>query len=150
VTPVRELYSYRADPAVPSFPDDRPIVIFDGQCVFCSAFAAFILRKDRSRRFRIAAAQNPVGAALYRHFGLDPNETNVLLDGGRAYLRSDSSLRIFALLGLPWSIVGWARLLPRGMRDTLYGIVARNRFRWFGARATCYLPAPSEVDRFLV
>ena len=40
----REAYSYRSDPTVPAFPDDRPIIIFDGKCVFCSVFARFILR----------------------------------------------------------------------------------------------------------
>ena len=52
-----DAYSYRNDPAVPAFPDDRPIVIFDGNCVLCSAFAQFILRTDRRRRFRLMAAQ---------------------------------------------------------------------------------------------
>ena len=149
MTQAREAFSYRGDPAVPPFPDDRPILIFDGECVFCSAFAAFILRKDRSRQFRIMAAQSPVGMALYRHFGFDPTETNILLDRGRVYVRSDASLRIFSRLGPPWSIVGAGRLLPRAMRDALYGILAHNRLRWFGSRQSCYLPAPSEADRFI-
>ena len=150
MTQPREPFSYRRDPAVPPFPDDRPIVIFDGSCVLCSAFAAFILRKDRSRRLRLMAAQTPVGAALYKHFGFDPTETNILLDNGRTYLRSDGSLRVFSMLGLPWSLIGSGRLLPRFVRDWVYGIVARNRFRWFGTRQTCYLPGPTETDRFIV
>ena len=72
---VADAYSYRNDPAVPSFPDDRPVVIFDGNCVLCSAFAQFILRTDRRRRFRLMAAQTPLGAALYEHYGLSPTTT---------------------------------------------------------------------------
>jgi predicted DCC family thiol-disulfide oxidoreductase YuxK len=148
---VHEAFSYRSDPAVPSFPDDRPIVIFDGKCVLCSGFANFILRKDRDHRFRLLAAQTPLGAALYRHFQLNPTdyETNILLEGGRPWLKSEGSIRIFEELGFPWSLASVLRLLPRPVRDRLYDIAARNRFRWFGRRDTCFLPDASHADRFI-
>jgi len=148
---MREPFSYRRDPAVPPFPDDRPIIIFDGKCVLCSRFAQFIMRTDRHRRFRMLAAQSPVGAALYTHLGLDPEsyETFILLDEGCASVRSDAGLRIVEKLGFPWSLCVVARILPRFVRDKLYDLIARNRFRWFGARSTCYIPDPSEADRFI-
>jgi predicted DCC family thiol-disulfide oxidoreductase YuxK len=147
----REAFSYRGDPAVPAFPDDRPILIFDGNCVLCSNFAQFILRTDRKSQFRLMAAQTPIGAALYAHFGLKAvdYETNILIEGGQAWLKSEGSLRVFERLGFPWSLVSVARLLPRPVRDWLYEIVARNRLRWFGVRETCYVPNPSEADRFI-
>ncbi len=148
---MREAFSYRTDPTVPPFPDDRPVIIFDGKCVLCSRFAQFIMRADRLRRFRLLAAQSPIGSALYAHLGLDPEtyETFVLLDEGRAWLRSDAALRILAELGFPWSLSGISRLMPRFARDRLYDLVARNRLRWFGSRASCYAPDPSEADRFI-
>jgi predicted DCC family thiol-disulfide oxidoreductase YuxK len=148
---MREAFSYRTDPTVPPFPDDRPVIVFDGNCVLCSRFAQFIMRADRLRRFRLLAAQSPIGSALYAHLGLDPEtyETFVLLDEGRAWLRSDAALRILAELGFPWSLSGISRLMPRFARDRLYDLVARNRLRWFGSRASCYAPDPSEADRFI-
>jgi len=148
---VEEAYSYRSDPAVPSFADDRPILIFDGHCVLCSSFVQFILRTDRERRFRLLAAQTPIGAALYRHLGLNPTdyETNILLEDGRAWLKSEGSLRVFEELGFPWSLISVGRLLPRSVRDWLYEIVARNRLRWFGRRQTCYRPDATQADRFI-
>ena len=147
----REAFSYRDDPAVPAVPDDRPILIFDGHCVLCSTFAQFILRTDQRHRFRLMAAQSSLGTALYRHFGLHPTdyETNILIEDGRAWLKSEGSIRVFERLGWPWSLVSIVRLLPRAVRDRLYEIVARNRLRWFGARQTCFLPDPSHADRFL-
>ena len=99
----------------------------------------------------LLAAQTPLGEALYRHLGLaSPSyETNILLEGGRAWFKSEGSIRVFERLGLPWSMMAAARLLPRPLRDRLYDIVARNRLRWFGVRQTCYLPEPSQADRFL-
>ena len=147
----RAAYDYRAGPAVPRFADDRPIVVFDGKCVLCSAFARLVLRTDRHRRFRLLAAQSPIGDALYRHFGLDTTnyETNVLLEDGRAYFQSEATIRILAELGGPWRMTSAGRILPLRARDRLYDVIARNRFRWFGARQTCYVPDPAEADRFL-
>jgi predicted DCC family thiol-disulfide oxidoreductase YuxK len=144
-------FSYRGDPSVPAFPDDRPIVIFDGVCVFCSAFARFILRADKRRRFRLMAAQTPLGVALYKHYGLDPvnYETNILLADGQAWFKSEASIRVFELLGFPWSLASVGRLIPLSLRDCLYNIVARNRLRWFGTREACYLPDKAQLDRFL-
>ena len=148
----RAPYEYRADPAVPRFADDRPVIVFDGKCVLCSSFAQFILRKDRHARFRLLAAQSELGSALYRHFGLDPvsYETYVLLQDGKAYFRSEASIRILDGLGGAWSLFATlARLVPASLRDALYDVIARNRLRWFGAREQCYLPEPSQADRFL-
>lgn len=80
----REAFSYRQDPSVPTFPDDLPIIIFDGKCVLCSAFAQFVMRTDKKKSFRMMAAQTPTGSALYRHYDLpDTNfTTNILLQDG--------------------------------------------------------------------
>lgn len=146
-----EPFSYRTDPAVPPFPDDRPILVFDGHCVLCSRFVQFVLRRDRRGLFRLLAAQTPLGTALYEHFGLasDDYDTNILIENGRAYVKSESSIRIVERLGFPWSLVAALRILPLPLRDRLYELVARNRLRWFGERTSCYLPDPSTASRFI-
>jgi predicted DCC family thiol-disulfide oxidoreductase YuxK len=117
----------------------------------CSGFARFVLRHDKRGRFRLMPAQSPTGAALYRHFGLDPVkfETNILLEGGRAWFKAEASIRVFEGLGFPWSAMAAGRLLPRAMRNRLYDVVADNRLRWFGTRDVCYRPDPADLDRFL-
>jgi predicted DCC family thiol-disulfide oxidoreductase YuxK len=147
----RAPFSYRNDPGVPAFPDDRPIIIFDGHCVLCSRFARFVLRHDRRGLFRLTAAQTPLGQALFRHLGLDPVnfETNVLLEQGRAHVKSDGSIRIFVHLGFPWSLAFLAWLFPRPLRDRLYDFIAKNRLRWFGSQSVCFLADPAHRDRFL-
>ena len=143
--------SYRDDPAVPSFPDDKPIIIFDGHCVLCSAWARFVLKHDRRRLYRLLPAQTPLGTALYRHYGLDPldYETNILLADGVAWFKSEGSIRMFTGLGFPWSLAVILRILPRGWRDALYSVVAKNRLNWFGRREVCMLGVPGGEDRFL-
>ena len=148
---MRPPYSYRFDPAVPHFADDKPIIIFDGLCALCSGSAAFVLRHDAPGVFRLLAAQSPLGEALYRHYGLDPSDyqTMILIAEGVAWFKSEAAIRIAQGLGRPWSLVAVFRIVPRVWRDTLYSWVARNRLRWFGARASCYRGDARFAERFL-
>lgn len=136
---------------VPAFPDDQPILVFDGHCALCSGFVRFILQRDRMARFRFISAQSSLGQALYRHYGLNPEifETNILLDGGRACMKSDCVVRIFARLGLPWSAATILRVFPKRALDGLYDFVANRRLRWFGSYEQCFYPTPNFADRFL-
>jgi predicted DCC family thiol-disulfide oxidoreductase YuxK len=144
-------FNYRERPGAPDFPEDRPILIFDGDCVLCSRFARFILRHDRRGVFRLMAAQSPLGQAVFRHLGLDPVsfETNVLLERGRARFKADGTIRAGVLLGFPWSLISVLRVLPRAGLDRLYDLIARNRLKWFGVQSACYLADPRYADRFL-
>ena len=148
---MREPYSYRTDPAVAPFPDDRPIIIFDGYCALCSRLVQFVLRHDHKAAYRLLPAQSPLGHALYVHYGLNPQdyETNILIADGVAWFKSESSIRMAEGLGFPWSLAAAFRILPAAARDWLYDTVARNRLRWFGKRATCYRPDARHADRFL-
>lgn len=144
-------YSYRADPAVPDFPDDKPIIVFDGHCALCSGWARFVIRYDPHGRFRLLPAQTPLGTALYQHYGLDSvhYDTNLLIEDGRLRTKLDGSIRMAAILGWPWTLAGLLRVLPTSLQNALYGLVARNRFRLFGRNDVCYRPNPKEADRFL-
>ena len=83
---------------------DHPVIVFDAQCVLCSANAQFVLKHDRREHFRLASMQGEVGAALFRRFGIDPAdpETIILVEGDSVRLNSDAILAIYAGLGWPW------------------------------------------------
>ena len=147
----RDAYSYRRDPAVPAFADDKPIIVFDGHCAMCSSWARRVLKSDRSGRYRLVPAQTPLGRALYVHYGLDPVhfETNILVENGRAYVKAESSIRMAKGLDFPFSLATALRLLPRALADRVYDLVARNRFRIFGRTEQCMISLPGWEDRFL-
>jgi predicted DCC family thiol-disulfide oxidoreductase YuxK len=132
-------YSYRQDPAVPAFLDDRPLFVFDGVCVLCSGGAAWLMRHDKRRVFRLTPAQSPLGAALYAHYGIDWNETYLLVSGGLPYTRSSGYLQMCRVTGGWWRLFLVCRAIPRVVRDWGYDFVARNRYRWFGKVEYCQL-----------
>ena len=146
-----EPFSYRQDPKVPKFDDGGPVFVFDGECIMCSRSAMFVLKRDRSGSSRFAAAQSPLGQMLLEHYGFktDDYETMLLLDNGLPYVKSQAVFRSLRIVGFPWALAGVFNVLPRGLLDRAYDILARNRFRVFGRRESCYLPAPHEAHRFL-
>jgi predicted DCC family thiol-disulfide oxidoreductase YuxK len=148
---MRHPYSYRLAATVPPFPDDKPIVIFDGLCALCSGSAAFVLRHDKAGVFRMLAAQSDLGQAIYAHYGVDPAdyESMILIEDGVAWFKSEAAIRIAQGLGFPWSLAALCRVVPHRLRDSLYAWVARNRLRWFGARTSCYRGDEKFADRFL-
>ncbi len=148
----RPLYGWRSDPAVPPFADERAVIVFDGDCALCSGSVRFVARNDPSGRFRFVAAASELGQSIYAHLGLDPEDWDsfLLLQGGRAYTRSDASLRVLAGLRRPWP---WAANVlsraPESLRDRVYRLIARKRIHWFGRPTVCAMADPKLVGRVL-
>lgn len=130
---------------------DIRVVLFDAECVLCSANAQFILTHDRDGTFRLASIQTAVGAALCRAHGLDPADpTSILLIEDDCVRRdSDAVIGIYAALGYPWWLIGLFRAIPAFLRDPVYRWIARNRYRLFGKRTTCWVPSATYRSRIL-
>src|SRR5260370_17192090 len=104
--------SYRSDPAVPAFDDSRALFVFDGVCVLCSGGASWLMRFDRRPKVNFTSMQGALGQALYRHYGVDPNESYLLIIDGRAFTASPGYLELCALLGPPCHLPPPGALLP--------------------------------------
>lgn len=128
-----------------------PVIVFDGDCMLCSASVEFVLKHDRRATFRFATAQSAHGRAAYLEHGLDPDamSTMIVIANGRALTESDAVLAVLGALGWPWRLALVGRLAPRFIRDPLYRWVARNRYRWLGARNACWRPAAHVADRVI-
>jgi predicted DCC family thiol-disulfide oxidoreductase YuxK len=126
--------------AINRWPDDD-VILYDGVCVFCSRWIRFIAARDRQQRFRFTAIQSAYGTRLAEAFGIDPKDpdTNAVIHGGVAYFKSDAALTV--LSNLPgWGWTRALRLVPKLLRDAVYNLVARNRYRMFGKYDECFLP----------
>jgi predicted DCC family thiol-disulfide oxidoreductase YuxK len=130
---------------------NRPIILFDGECNLCAWSVQFIIRRDPAARFRFAALQSPAGRRLLAERGIDAGgiDSVVLVEDAAWFARSGAALRIARRLSGAWPLLGALLIVPRPLRDWAYDIVARNRFRWFGRRASCMIPTPALRERFL-
>jgi predicted DCC family thiol-disulfide oxidoreductase YuxK len=134
-----------------NLPADQAILFFDGVCVLCSGFAQYVLKHDHRKRILLCVAQSQTGQAAYQAHGLDHRnfKTNLLLVNGRAYTKSEAFIQTMWILGGLNASAVLMRAVPRRMRDWIYDPIARNRYRWFGERQTCYLATPEIADRFI-
>lgn len=136
----------------PQLVDGEPdrLILFDGVCVFCSHWARFVIARDPQASFRFVTMQEPHGQALALRLGIDTGfaETNAVIVGGRAYFKSDAAVEVLSRLP-HWSWVRVFRAVPRIVRDGLYDMIARNRYRLFGRSETCLLPTPELMRHFL-
>jgi predicted DCC family thiol-disulfide oxidoreductase YuxK len=142
-------YSYRDDPAVPAFDDAKALFVFDGVCVLCSGGSGWIMRRDKAGKVNFASMQSPLGQALYRHFGVPPDDSYLFVAQGRAYTASRGYLEMCRLLGGVWHAARIAAIVPERLRDWVYAAVARNRYRWFGKAEYCGLLTPEQRARLL-
>jgi predicted DCC family thiol-disulfide oxidoreductase YuxK len=136
-------------------------VLFDGTCNLCNRAVDFILDHERNETLRFASLQSDAGAELLeRVVGEDEAralvsgergdpDTIVVVEGDRAYIRSAAALRIARHLRAPWSWAYALVVIPRALRDLVYRLIARHRYRWFGKTDTCRLPTPELSQRFL-
>lgn len=144
-------FAWRDDPAVPAFDDSQPLIVFDGDCVFCSRSMRRVARMDPAERLRMTPAQGPLGQALYRFAGLptDRFDTYLVLVEGRMFARSDALVAMAGQLSIPWRLLRFARIVPRPLRDAAYGLLARHRYRLFGRVEACGLADPALARRLV-
>ena len=130
----------------------HPVVIFDGVCNLCNASVDFIIRHDQAGYFKVSANQHETGQRILQEQGVDPAsvDTVFLYENGQLYRRSTAALRIARRLGFPWHLLYGFIIIPAPIRDAVYKVIARNRYRWFGKKETCRLPTPEERARFLM
>ena len=144
-------HSFRDDPSVPSFDIPEVFTVMDAHCALCARGARWIAHNDRRNEFRIIPMQGPLGAALLRHYGMDPDDPTswLYVERGHAYASLDAVIRVGARLGGRWHALLALRIMPRAMRNWLYGLVARNRYRIWGHADLCALPDPDVRARLL-
>ncbi|WP_254861478.1 thiol-disulfide oxidoreductase DCC family protein [Halovivax gelatinilyticus] len=132
-------------------PEEDPIVLFDGVCNLCNGFVQFIAPRDDDGQFYFASLQSDVGQELLAAHDLptDELESVVLVEGDRAWVKSAAVIEVSRRLGGVYRLLSPFRYLPRIVRDTVYDLVANNRYRLFGKKDRCEIPEGDVGARFL-
>jgi predicted DCC family thiol-disulfide oxidoreductase YuxK len=132
-------------------PVAAPILLYDGTCGLCSRSVRWILQRERDHELLFAPLQGPTAASLRARFPEIPEQidTVVLVQDGRARLRSKAFLHAARHLRAPWRWGFAFRWFPAIVLDLGYRVIARIRYRIWGRVDTCELPAPDQRARFL-
>lgn len=128
-------------------------IVFDTDCLMCSAWVRFVLRHERVPTARFVSAWSEEGLALADRHHLTPqdlDETYLVVVDGEPLTKSDATFAIFKTLHAPWRWAAALRFIPRSFRDWFYDLMAKNRYRWFRQRDQCFLPPKGQQDRFVL
>jgi len=127
------------------------LVLFDGICNLCNGAVLFIIKRDKAGKIRFASLQSDVGRDQLVRNGLDPDALHsvIVVENGKLFQKSDAVLRIAARIDGPWRWLRIFQIIPRFLRDILYDLVARFRYKIFGKKDACMIPTPELKKRFV-
>lgn len=129
----------------------NPIILFDGVCNLCNRSVQFVIRHDTHALFRFASLQGKTGQQLLQQYGLSDALMNsfVLIQNNKAFTKSTAALLVSKQLSGPIKLLYAFLLVPPFIRDAVYKLIAKNRYKWFGRKDTCMVPSKLLVNRFL-
>jgi len=143
------------------------IILFDGVCNLCHGVVNWVIANDPNMNFkflplqkldRIEQLQDISEALLHKikkaHKYQSPGRDNdwhtvMLLEDGVLHEKSTAVLRICRRLSGLYPVLYTYVLIPKGLRDWIYDVVAENRYRWFGKKLQCMVPKTNQADRFI-
>lgn len=137
--------------SIADIPPNAKVILYDGVCVFCNKAIRIIYRNDGNKVFYFAHLQSDMATQIIQSQNNQEQPINsiYLYDGTNLYSSSTAVLKIHKLLNWPFPILYVFILLPKFIRDWVYGLTAQNRYRWFGKYDECTIPNEGLKERFL-
>lgn len=131
--------------------NSKGVVLFDGVCNFCNSSVNFIIRHDKKDYFRFTPLQSEIGMKISGKYNLDSGNLKsvILVDKGRIYTKTTAALRIAKQLSGLWPALYVFIIVPAPIRNVVYNIIAKYRYKWWGERDACMIPTPEIRKKFL-
>lgn len=131
--------------------NDKPVILFDGICNFCNAMVNFMIRQDKKNVFLFCALQSDPGKKILEQYKINwrKSDSFVMIENGKAFQKSNGALRMYNRLPWYWKWTQVFWIFPRFIRDGIYNLIAKNRYRWFGKKDVCMIPSPGVKEKFL-
>lgn len=130
---------------------NKKIILFDGVCNLCNGSVIFMIKRDKKDVLRYAALQTEIGQEMVEKYNIDTSKIDsiILIDNDKYYYKSTAALRIARHLSGAYPLLAVFLILPAFMRDWIYDIIARNRYKWFGKKESCMIPTPELKSKFI-
>ena len=131
--------------------NQNPVIIFDGICNLCCGWIQYLIRIDKTMKFRFVSIQSERGQKMLNgiHENDKMTESIIYLKENKSFRESSAVLEILTDIGGVWKLIAVLKLIPKPIRNKLYQLIAKKRYHYFGKRTTCLLPSPENKKRFL-
>ncbi len=134
--------------------EGKKVVLFDGVCNLCNDAVNFIIKHDHKDVFRYASLQSEIGQQLAAARAIDATKLDTILlilpeTTTTYYHKSTAALQIAKQLSGGYPFLSVFLLIPKTVRDYIYDVVSRNRYKWFGKKSSCTIPTPELKALFI-
>jgi predicted DCC family thiol-disulfide oxidoreductase YuxK len=135
-----------------NIPENKKLILFDGVCNLCNDVVLKIIRQDKNDIFLFTALQSNTGKNIINELGIDISKIDSIvlyIPGSNYFIKSEAVFKIANEFKGAWKIIQIFRVLPVFLNDFFYDFIARNRYRWFGKKEECIIPAKKLNSKFL-
>ena len=132
--------------------ENYDIVLFDGVCNLCNGAVKFIIQHDKNVHFKFASLQSAFAEKILQQYKIEinnPPQSILLISDNKVFDQSSAIFHIAQKLDGAWKAAAIFLIIPKFIRDAVYNLIARNRYKWFGQKKECWLPTPELKARFL-
>jgi predicted DCC family thiol-disulfide oxidoreductase YuxK len=131
--------------------EEHPVILFDGVCNLCSSSVQYVIKHDPAHIFRFASLQSPFAAKILSLYNTPSNtyDSFILFANNKIYTRSTAALLVVRKLKGFIKLLYAFVIVPRFIRDAIYKMIAKNRYKWFGKKTECWLPTNELQNLFL-
>lgn len=128
----------------------QSVIFFDGLCNLCNGAVQFIIERDTNNLYHFASLQSDFAKNELQKFDIDTAQINsfILLENGKIYQRSTAALKVSKNLSGLWPLLSIFIIIPPFIRDGFYNYIAKNRYKWFGKKESCWVPTPDLKSKF--
>ena len=135
-----------------TIPENKQLILFDGICNLCNRSVQFVIKHDKKDKFLFTALQSNIGRKIIQELNIDTSKTDSILlfipDKGLS-IKSTAALYIAKNLRPPINILLIFIIIPNFIRNWIYDLIARKRYKWFGRTNECMIPSPEIKAKFL-
>lgn len=130
-----------------------PTLIFDGVCNLCNGAMHWYqnrLKPDKEKEVKFMWVQHPETTWLMKEHNItDIMESWVYVENGIFYRGSTAWLMWCRHLNLPWNCFPIFMIVPEIIREFVYKLVWKNRYRVFGETNQCQRPSKKMQQMFI-
>jgi predicted DCC family thiol-disulfide oxidoreductase YuxK len=138
---------------IAQLPKHKKLILFDGVCNLCSASVQYAITHDKNNVFMFAALQSDIGKQVINQFNVDATKIDSILlyspENESLKIKSTAALHVAKSLGFPRNLLSGFLIVPAFIRNWVYDVIAKNRYKWFGKKESCWIPTPELKAKFL-
>lgn len=129
------------------------LILFDGVCNLCNWWVNLIISLDKKKEFKFHFLQNELNNNFKNYIPTNLENKSfdtiiVIKDVSTILTKSDAAIYVMSRSSKLFFFLKLFLILPNFIRDGVYNIIGRNRYKWFGKKNECRVITNDIKDRF--